>query len=77
MPHSQYDSQLDELISLIKGLDTKMLFLQQDIDVMQQLLQDHSQLLIQQLSTTESSAPATDHNKQAKLAQFAKESARW
>jgi predicted regulator of amino acid metabolism with ACT domain len=72
------EEQIAELTSLVRTLDTKILFLQQDLEEHKGVLAEIMHTLItitinmENLKTT-----APDANKTAKLAEFHKESARW
>ena len=73
------DERVDELLSSVKILDTKVLFLQQDIDEVKDMLREVTQLLIT-INMNMRSKPedeAHDAVKAARLAEFQQATSRW
>lgn len=72
------EEQVSELTSLVRTLDTKILFLQQDLEEHKGMLAEIMHTLITITINMENfKSTGTDPNKAAKLAEFHKESARW
>ena len=78
MHEKQLEEKLDELISLVKSMDTKILFIQQDIEELKEQANVTSDMVVTLMASgvaTQAPAPAAD--KTARLEAFRKETARW
>jgi hypothetical protein len=67
--------KLDEVISLIRALDTKIMFLEEDIQNIK-ITQEMQQALILEMSTA-SAQQAAQQGKEARMQAFKEASARW
>ena len=67
--------KLDEVISLIRALDTKIMFLEEDIQSMK-ATQEMQQALIQQMASADAQQ-AAQQGKEARMQAFREASARW
>jgi hypothetical protein len=71
------NQQLTEMLSIIKAMDTKLLFLQQDSEELKVQVQSMSDMVAHLVQTGGNHATATDTGKSARLEEFRKETARW
>lgn len=71
------EEKLDELISLLKAVDTKILFLQQDVEELKQQTQTTSDMVVALMSTGIQTSNHSGADKQARLEEFRKTTARW
>ena len=74
---SDTNEQLAELLSIVKSIDTKILFLQQDAEEIKEQLQVTSDMVAHLMVNQGNTVTANDPGKAARLEEFRKETARW
>ena len=74
---SDTNEQLTELLSIVKAIDTKLLFLQQDTEELKEQLQVTSDMVSHLMLNQGNKSDASDPGKSARLEEFRKETARW
>jgi hypothetical protein len=79
MHEKQLEEKLDELISLVKSMDTKILFIQQDIEELKEQAQVTSDMVVTLMTCTsqQHSICPGGGDKSARLEEFRKETSRW
>jgi hypothetical protein len=72
------NQQLTEMLSIIKAMDTKLLFLQQDSEELKVQVQSMSDMVAHLMATGSNNSGATPAaDKSARLEEFRKETSRW
>ncbi len=76
---SDTNQKVDELISLLKAMDTKIKFILDDMDEVKQNLTQLSDTVLQMAmdSATQKDHRPSDGNKAARLEAFRQQTARW
>ena len=74
---SDTNEQLTELLSIVKAIDTKLLFLQQDTEELKEQLQVTSDMVAHLMLNQNNNTNASNPDKGARLEEFRKETARW
>jgi hypothetical protein len=79
MHEKQLEEKLDELISLVKSMDTKILFIQQDIEELKEQAQVTSDMVVTLMTAPANSTASAQGggDKSARLEEFRKETSRW
>jgi hypothetical protein len=74
---SDTNQQLTELLSIVKAMDTKLLFLQQDSEELKTQIQVTSDMVAHLMVNQSNNKNVSDPGKGARLEEFRKETARW
>ena len=73
------DSKVDELISIVKAMDTRIKFILDDVEELKNTVHSIEQTVVQtaMLANTGNQSSATESNKAARLEAFREQSQRW
>lgn len=74
---SDTNEQLAELLSVVKAIDTKILFLQQDSEELKEQVQVMSDMVAHIMANPGNDQQTSSSDKSARLEEFRKETARW
>lgn len=79
MYEKETDAKLEELISLIKAMDTKFRFVMEDIEEIKQAIQTIGETVVQTAMTVNQNADraSAEQSKAARLAAFREQTSRW
>lgn len=79
MYEKETDSKLDELISLVKAMDTKLRFVMEDIEEIKQAAQSIDKTVVETAMVVNLNADrsSSEQGKAARLAAFREQTARW
>jgi hypothetical protein len=79
MYEKETDSKVDELISIVKAMDTRIKFILDDVEELKNTVNSIEQTVVQtaMLANTGNQSPATESNKAARLEAFREQSQRW
>ena len=79
MYEKETDTKVDELISIVKAMDTKIKFILDDVEELKNTVNSIEQTVVQiaMLANTGNQSPATESNTAARLEAFREQSQRW
>lgn len=79
MYEKQTDAKVDELISIVKAIDTKIKFILDDVEELKNTVSSIEQTVVQtaMLVNSDNQRSATDNSKAARLEVFREQSQRW
>jgi hypothetical protein len=79
MYEKETDSKVDELISIVKAMDTRIKFILDDVEELKNTVHSIEQTVVQtaMLANTGNQSSATESNKAARLEAFREQSQRW
>ena len=79
MYEKQTDAKVDELISIVKAIDTKIKFILDDVEELKNTVSSIEQTVVQtaMLVNSDNQRSATDNSKAARLEAFREQSQRW
>jgi|APGre2960657373_1045057.scaffolds.fasta_scaffold615104_2 hypothetical protein len=79
MYEKETDTKVDELISIVKAIDTKIKFILDDVEELKNTVSSIEQTVVQtaMLVNSDNQRSATDNSKAARLEAFREQSQRW